>query len=292
MTFNDNSKFIYIPRQHIVYFNEKESIWLFDLCPVFYNNEGDNVFAGESVKLIDDRIEIDLNAHYQFNENGVIQKLVDTSIESFGFTENLYLTPAPFVSHYVSGQIPNDLKIENITVCFPIRSQLGDLPMQTIRFGDNRTSSLAHRDPATDSRPLFSTKKSESSLGEKPTLQAASSGGANPILARKLQKGSSIQSSRLATEYQSARQIPHVANRVRSGFRAAPRQLATNYPRARIPTIPTRLGFPFFEGAQPIMPPPGSSLPATMTVCLIGFHIRKNDVWICDAYSSIIFINH
>ena len=293
LTFNDKTKFVYLPTQHIIYFNEEESIWLFEFCKLYYNKEGDPLFAGMSVKQIEDRMEIDLNAHYQFNENGVIKKLEDPSIDSYGFTENLYMTPPPIVSDAVSGQLPNGVKLQNITVCFPFRSQLGVFTDQTTRSRDNPTSSHAHPDSGPDSRAMFSTKESASSLGEKPTLPAPSSGGANPIKGRKLQERTSIQSTGLTTHDHSARQLQHVAIRNRAPFPSAPRKLATNYPRARIPAIPTPLAIPFIPRGQPIMPPAGSSLPAIMTVCLLGFHIRKKYAWISrDAYSSIILINH
>ena len=223
LTFNDGSTCVYFPRQHIVYFNKKEWLWLFEHCNLFANNEGNHIFAWETVKQFGAYMEIDLNAHYQFNENGENKKLEENSIHSYGFNDNIYLTPPPFAPDYISGCTPKGVSIQQLTVCFPIRSQLVEIDQQSIP--GNELPSLGTTAP--DLRANCSTKKAKSSLAEMATQMAIQMS----TLGRELQPRPYVRPSRMRN--------PFLASIGRNPTASLPdtRQFSTYIPRARFPNI-------------------------------------------------------
>ena len=123
MVFNEDKVLLYMPQQNIIYFEERNSIWTWESSRIFWSSQGKLVFAGDSLwRTSENRIEMVLNSHYQFEENGLIEKDQDDSVVTSGFIENFYLSPPPKIKEVLHGHLPAGLRVEDIRVRFPIHS--------------------------------------------------------------------------------------------------------------------------------------------------------------------------
>ena len=124
LKFNNENIFLYIPNQNIIFCQDKNIIWTFEYCNIFFNCDGVLVIEGASVmKTTENSIEIVFNSHFKSRGNAVIKTTTDAPVFTLGCTDNVYLSPAPAMLDALQGVLPNGHPFEDLRVSFPLKSK-------------------------------------------------------------------------------------------------------------------------------------------------------------------------